>query len=411
MQHKDQIPDATAAPTQGGEPATGTPVVAMTDGASPFDPSETSSSSEVWPPIQLPFWETPPPFGGILPPRGYPDYLGKVHRFQFNGQASEYFGIWIVNILLTIVTLSFYAPWAKVRRLRYFYQNTDFFERSFDFTGLPTKILVGRLIALTIWGLYAFGSNLESSVAIFGLVLFYLAIPWLLRATLRFTARNSKFSNSRFYFSGTTKGAYIQFFSGLLITIFTLGLFAPVMIWFFKRYSFDHLYLGQLRFKLNTDWSSYMTAVYIPVFISVGVLIASIFLLGISFGFNDPNAIMRTVTFIFGAYFVGMVFIWPLIQARIFIVTWNSVTLGESQFKTDCNQWRFAWIVVTNWVVTILSLGLMSAWAAIRLYKYQVESLSLHLNDDPNLLMNMAQSDPSAIGEEISDIFDLDISL
>ncbi len=27
---------------------------------------------------------------------------------------------------LTIITLSLYAPWAKVRRLRYFYGNTEF---------------------------------------------------------------------------------------------------------------------------------------------------------------------------------------------------------------------------------------------------------------------------------------------
>ena len=35
----------------------------------------------------------------------------------------------------------------------------------------------------------------------------------------------------------------------------------------------------------------------------------------------------------------------------------------------------------------------------------------LHLQDDPNLMMNIAQQDHNAIAEEISDIFDLDISL
>ena len=30
--------------------------------------------------------------------------------FQFTGNGSEYFGIWIVNILLMVVTLGFYAP-------------------------------------------------------------------------------------------------------------------------------------------------------------------------------------------------------------------------------------------------------------------------------------------------------------
>ena len=42
----------------------------------------------------------------------------------FTASGSEYFRIWIVNILLTIVTLGFYLPFAKARRLRYFYANT-----------------------------------------------------------------------------------------------------------------------------------------------------------------------------------------------------------------------------------------------------------------------------------------------
>src|SRR5690348_9519846 len=43
---------------------------------------------------------------------------------RFSGGGGEYFRIWIVNLLLTIVTLSLYYPWAKVRKLRYFYGNT-----------------------------------------------------------------------------------------------------------------------------------------------------------------------------------------------------------------------------------------------------------------------------------------------
>ncbi|MFT6387486.1 MAG: hypothetical protein ACJAUP_000857 [Cellvibrionaceae bacterium] len=40
---------------------------------------------------------------------------------RFEGKGFEYFKIWMVNILLTIVTLGLYYPWAKVRHLRYFY--------------------------------------------------------------------------------------------------------------------------------------------------------------------------------------------------------------------------------------------------------------------------------------------------
>ncbi|MEX1058239.1 MAG: DUF898 family protein, partial [Natronospirillum sp.] len=42
----------------------------------------------------------------------------------FNGRGGEYFGIWIVNIALTVLTLGIYSAWAKVRNKRYFYGNT-----------------------------------------------------------------------------------------------------------------------------------------------------------------------------------------------------------------------------------------------------------------------------------------------
>lgn len=340
-----------------------------------------------------------------------PSYLGKIYRFKFHGDATEYFGIWIVNILLTIATLSLYAPWAKVRRLRYFYNNTEFFSRFFDFTGVPTKILIGRLIALGIWGIFALASYMELTIAAFGGIAIYLALPWLLRSTIRFTSRNSKFANSRFYFEGTTKKAYLEFFKALGIIIFTLGIFTPVAIWLYKRYVINHLYAGQLQFSLNNHWSNYMSAVYIPMLMFFGVLIACGVLLAVA-GFSGLSFVTSYMGYLFFVlYFFGILFLTPLIQARIFITTWNNTRLSTSQFHTDCDQWKYAWIVASNWIVKIFTLGLMSAWAAIRLTKYQVESLSLHLRDDPNLMMNKAQTDHSAIGEEISDIFDLDISL
>ena len=67
---------------------------------------------------------------------------------RFTGNGAEYFGIWIVNLLLTIVTIGIYSAWAKVRRLQYFYRHTELAGSSFDFHGSPIKILIGRVIAL-----------------------------------------------------------------------------------------------------------------------------------------------------------------------------------------------------------------------------------------------------------------------
>ena len=60
------------------------------------------------------------------------------------------FAIWIVNICLTIVTLGIYSAWAKVRRLRYFYDNTSVAGASFDYHGNPVAILKGRILAVVL---------------------------------------------------------------------------------------------------------------------------------------------------------------------------------------------------------------------------------------------------------------------
>ena len=53
--------------------------------------------------------------------------------FSFTGKTGEYFGIWIVNVLLIIITLGIYTAWAKVRTKRYFYGHTLLNNSPFDY--------------------------------------------------------------------------------------------------------------------------------------------------------------------------------------------------------------------------------------------------------------------------------------
>ncbi len=64
------------------------------------------------------------------------------YGFRFHGSATEYFGIWMVNLMLIIVTLTLYSPWAKARRMRYFYGDTQFLKHRFDFVAMPSRILL-----------------------------------------------------------------------------------------------------------------------------------------------------------------------------------------------------------------------------------------------------------------------------
>lgn len=68
--------------------------------------------------------------------------------FRFTGSGSEYFRIWITNLLLSILTLAIYSAWAKVRRNRCFCRNTRLADAAFDYHASPRTILCGRLLAV-----------------------------------------------------------------------------------------------------------------------------------------------------------------------------------------------------------------------------------------------------------------------
>jgi len=320
--------------------------------------------------------------------------LGESSRFVFTGTSSEYFGIWIVNILLIIVTIGFYAPWAKVRRLRYFYGNSWLEQENFDFTGIPTKILLGRIIAGVVY-ISALGvSSINPDYAWAFPVLILLVLPWLLRATYRFNARNSKYRNSRFYFAGTNPTAYKTYLWWTILTVLSLGLLFPYAFYKHKQYQFEHLHVGQLPFALHATAGVYYAAILIPIILAL-ILAVLAFMLPLFVVLYVPVAILLI----------------PLIQGSLYRVTWSKISIGNSKFACDLNEWRYAWIVVTNWLARAVSVGLLSPWAAIRLHKYKIESLSIVWQDDPNYILSLAQQDHPAFAEELSDILDIDVSL
>lgn len=95
-------------------------------------------------PLAAPQPEIPPRAAGRAAPAPQPATTRI--PFEFTGSGAEYFRIWVVNLLLSIVTLGVYSAWAKVRRKQYFYGNTVVGDASFDYLGDPLKILKGRLI-------------------------------------------------------------------------------------------------------------------------------------------------------------------------------------------------------------------------------------------------------------------------
>jgi uncharacterized membrane protein YjgN (DUF898 family) len=129
-------------------------------------------------------------------------------QLHFTGSGAEYFGIWIVNLLLTIVTLGIYSAWAKVRRLQYFYRHTEVAGSTFDFHGSPGRIFIGRVLALTMLIAYNYSVRLRSPLTVVVLVGIAVVMPWLLRNSFRFRLYNTSWRGTRFHFRGIVARAF-----------------------------------------------------------------------------------------------------------------------------------------------------------------------------------------------------------
>jgi uncharacterized membrane protein YjgN (DUF898 family) len=73
-------------------------------------------------------------------------------RFSFHGSGGSLFGIQIVNLFLTLVTLGIYSFWGRVKVRKYMMSQSDFEDDRFAYHGTGKESLLGWLKAIVIIG-------------------------------------------------------------------------------------------------------------------------------------------------------------------------------------------------------------------------------------------------------------------
>lgn len=149
-----------------------------------------------------------PPWPSEVPPSVAQPAVERTLAVRFTASGSEYFRIWIVNLLLIVVTLGFYLPFAKARRLRYFYANTLVDDQPLAFHGDAWKMFRGYLMMLIIFGAYAVSSYVSNWVSLGAFIVLAVLWPALWRSSLMFRLGNTSWRGLRMSFDGTVGDAY-----------------------------------------------------------------------------------------------------------------------------------------------------------------------------------------------------------
>lgn len=344
-----------------------------------------------------------------------------LEKFKFTGNAKEWFGIWIVNLLLSIVTLGIYSAWAKVRAKKYFTNHTYVADRNFDYHATGKQILIGRLIVI---GGYIVFNIILIAAPILGLILMIVLLcffPWLIVRSMMFNARMTSFSNVRFNFIGKAGRAFLVFFIYPILTALSLYTTAPLLSRAVQKFSINNHRLGTAEFNFESPiWPFYKAFLYAIAWMVVvgglGVLLTGFNFLEFTDAMdnleNDPTGGASIIGLFYLLFFVAFLPAIMIYSAMIRNTIYNATTLtGGHRFNSTVSAGKLLWLALTNFVVVICTLGLMIPWAQVRMSKYLAENTNLIPGGSLDDFIGTQQSQASALGDAFTDLEGIDVGL
>jgi len=318
--------------------------------------------------------------------------------FEFKGNGSEYFRIWVVNILLSIVTLGIYSAWAKVRRKQYFYGNTRVNGAGFEYLGNPAKILKGRLIIGSLLIITGATSHFFPMIHFPLVLVLGVFAPWLIIRSLMFNAHNSAWRNIRFGFKASYGQAFKAYVLWPVLAMLTLGCLSPYAFCRQKKFLVENSSFGKTAFVFGASWKDYYRILMVASLIGI---LAAAAVAGAVILFA-PLAILALPIYLY---------VYAYFAVNTGNLLYNASRLGRHRLLSTMEVKSFMMLVLTNTLATALTLGLFHPWAKVRTMRYKAQHLTLIEAGDLNMFVAVEQKEVGAIGDASSDFFDFDLGL
>lgn len=370
---------------------------------------------------------------------------------SFTASGSEYFRIWIVNLLLTIVTLGLYLPFAKARRLRYFYANTVVDDQALAFHGDPWKMFRGHLLVMGMALIYFFASHTAPMVGVVIALVLMAVWPALWRSSLIFRMRNTSWRGLRFDFTGSLGGAYKVFLpwfgfvillgvvmalafpqmdmkrggegmaAGIVmfVIVFYLGIFlamAVTWVWL-KRYQHNGYRLANQQASLDMGVGAVLMiglkALGLTLLAMVALVIGAAVLGAVGmFSGGRSAAAVGAVLAVVGFYAV-LLFVWgPYFAARFQDLLWSNTRTQNLVMRSRLSARSLGLLTLKNWVLIVLTLGLYRPFAVVATTRLKLHAIELAVHGDvANWLGETVGDRDNAVGEMAGDFFGFDVGL
>ena len=303
----------------------------------------------------------------------------------YDGRIGDIYRIFLVNILLTIVTLGVWRFWAITRMRRYIWSRTSVYGDRFEYDGKGGQIFVGFLIAMAIIvGLFTVAATLgfllkpiNQALAMLPFFLTYLVVI-VLALGAPFSAQRYRLGHTVWRgIRGGMEGSMIKYGLRSLLYSFAIGLT------FFQLFPWASLRLLERRINASSFGSMRFVAQgragalygrFVLAWIATIVLAIAAF--GGLFAIERPlfmmlashpnpatvQAMSQTLGFsVVGTYLVvilGGALISASYQAAFFRHVAGNTRLGDMAFASDVTAGDMVKLYAGNLLLLLFTLGL-----------------------------------------------------
>lgn len=306
----------------------------------------------------------------------------RLYKISFFGSGGEYFGIVVVNWLLTILTLGIYYPWAKARQLQFLYGGTQFEGNRFTFHGTGPEMFKGFIKALLIFGLLiiAFVGCAFTNHPFGGVIILYAGIfsliPLAIHGSYRYRMSRTSWRGIRFGYRGDRNELFANFYKWVFFTVITFGIYGAWLSINLRKYVLNNVRFGNMKFHYKGNGGDYFV-------LNLKGYLLTIFTLGIYFAW------------------------W---QRDLFNYYVNNLSLHaddrEVHFRSTMTGGGIFGMAIVNILILVFTLGLGYAWVVTRTMQFVFAHIAPEGNIDFDRLEQTESQYTDATGEDISDLLD-----
>ncbi len=366
----------------------------------------------------------PPPVAVPLPQAS----AGEPVALTWVGNPWDLTGLSFINFMLSIVTLGIYSFWGKTEVRRKIWSSVRLQGEPFAYTGTGGELFLGFLfafgvvfmpiLALTFAAVFILGpeSPFVDLINIPIYVIIFLFMGVAIYRARRYRLTRTLWRGIRGGMSGSPKSfAWLWIWTSLLVAV-TAGWFAPQRAIEVQRRLHSETTFGDQSFSFTGDsgplyppfavlWVGALL-LYIAV---IGSIIAAIGVGNLGDPANLETSPQQGV--IIFAVVVLAFLIWSILsswyQAKKLVHFARCTSFDNARFTLNVTGFGLIGLFLTNLLITVFSLGILSPVAQARALKYFVDRMSIQGTID-FARITQSQAALGRGGEGLAQAFDVD---